>query len=153
VPLFYCCINNLLHLHVNLEGLLIMSRFIKYFRVFFVWLACLVITAHLLIPHDHHLTDSFEANENACPVSDSNTGNHSHHPVHCHAFNDLTSEEARSFIIIKIIHQTLFAISSPDYSFPFKILLSDARIEESRQHFPENHFTEFSHLRAPPVLG
>lgn len=130
-----------------------MSRLINYFRVLFVWLACLVIAAHLIIPHDHHLSDSFEVNGNNCPVSESSTGNHSHKPIHCHAFNDLTSEEARSFILTQIIHHTLFAVHNPDYFSYLQIPLSETRIEEIRQHFPDNHFLEFAHLRAPPILG
>jgi hypothetical protein len=72
-----------------------MSKIIKNIPVFFLWLAWLFLTAHMIIPHDHHLIESVTYPGESCPLSNNKSDHHSGNPIHCHAFNDLASEKAR----------------------------------------------------------
>jgi hypothetical protein len=78
-----------------------MSRFKKYFSIFSLWVAWGFMTAHLLIPHDHHISDFSASGESPCPLSNSKSGHSSGLPLHCHAFNDSVSEKATSIVVIK----------------------------------------------------
>lgn len=55
--------------------------------------AVLAINLHMVIPHDHHQSELFTVNGDDCPASHSKTSHNSGIPVHCNAFNDLTSEK------------------------------------------------------------
>jgi hypothetical protein len=77
-----------------------MSRFKKYFTIVSLWVAWGFMTAHLLIPHDHHIYDFSGSGESSCPLSDNKTSHSSGLPLHCHAFNDSFSEKATTFVVI-----------------------------------------------------
>jgi hypothetical protein len=130
-----------------------MRKSIKFIPAFFLWLAWLVLTSHLLIPHDHHLFESLTNQEEPCPASHGNPLHHSGFPVHCHAFNDLTSEKATSFILDKNIQ--LCDVSFINYSDIFILSCPDCRIAlfDFIKHFPELYLLEISALRAPPELS
>jgi hypothetical protein len=66
---------------------------------FFLFLAASVFYAHMIIPHDHHLAEADVCQENGGPASGNHTTHHKGFPVHCHAFNNLTSEKAIIYII------------------------------------------------------
>lgn len=107
--------------------------------------------AHQIIPHDHHLTDSFSNQDKNCPASNNGTGHHSSFPLHCHAFNDLASEKFRTFQVsqnIQIIH-----ISSCNFSdtSTFKLPVSYVSIIDLQKPVSDSFALELSLLRAPPV--
>ncbi|TAL59137.1 MAG: hypothetical protein EPN88_17675 [Bacteroidetes bacterium] len=130
-----------------------MSRILRYITILFLLLAGVAITAHLIIPHDHHLTDSFSDKGESCPVSDGKTGHHPGFPVHCHAFNDLTSDRVIiSFIPDKIWHKDL-EISSLFKRTASELKLIFITISDIRESFPDLFLQEVSSLRAPPTLG
>lgn len=131
-----------------------MGKIIKNIPAFFLWLAWLIITAHLIIPHDHHLADSFTADENACPVSNGKgkTSHNSGFPVHCHAFNDLTSEKAINYFFSENIQHNDIGISNSFDPFKFDLQLPGITIFNLRKTFTDSYFLKFSALRAPPSL-
>jgi hypothetical protein len=125
-----------------------MRKAVKYLPVFFMLLAWMILTAHQIIPHDHHLSDSFSGNEHKCPVSDSKTDHHKGFPLHCHAFNDLTSEKVLKFILANYIHFTLFSAGS--FSYAFQPESMDMTFTAAEPDLPEFHLLNFYSLRAPP---
>jgi len=128
-----------------------MRTIIKYFPAFFLWIAWLVLTSHLLIPHDHHLLESLNNQDEPCPAS--NPLHHSGFPLHCHAFNDLTSEKAITFILednIQSYDASLFVYFDTliiKCSTPGRIL------PDFRRPVPDLYLLEISSLRAPPKLS
>jgi hypothetical protein len=130
-----------------------MTRIIKNIPAFSILFAGLAISAHMIIPHDHHLAEPFSSQEDSCPVSNDKAGHHTGFPVHCHAFNDLSSEKATtSFIPANIRHNDIAFGSFPD---PFALDLHSPCITfiDIRKPFPDSHFLEFSPLRAPPSIS
>ncbi len=77
---------------------------VKKIPAFFLFLAASVFYAHMIIPHDHHLAEADVCQENSSPASGKHTTHHNGFPVHCHAFNDLTSEKAIIYINFSQIH-------------------------------------------------
>jgi hypothetical protein len=130
-----------------------MRKFVKNIPVLFMWFAWLGLTAHLLIPHDHHLFESFNTREESCPASNGNTGHHSEFPIHCHAFNDLASEKAITFVLTRNIVSIDFLFSDlhdallPENQIPLFTLF------EIRKPFPDSYLLELSALRAPPSVA
>jgi hypothetical protein len=130
-----------------------MNKAVKNIPVFFMWLAWLVLTVHLIIPHDHHLSGSFSTRENKCPVSDGDTGHKSGFPIHCHAFNDLTSPKATTYFFLEIIRYNNITINSFFDPFALELQFLCITIIDIRKPFPDSHLLEFSPLRAPPSLS
>jgi len=130
-----------------------MNKAIKNIHIFFLWLACLVITAHLIIPHDHHLADSFTSNDDSCPVSNGKTDHTSGFPVHCHALNDLTSEKATTFYFTNNIQNNDIVIRSIIDPFAFEFQFHIIPIIELREPFPDHYLLELSQFRAPPSIS
>jgi len=130
-----------------------MRKIIKNIPVFFLWLAWLVIIAHSIIPHDHQFADSFTAKEDACPVSNGKTGHNSGFPIHCHAFNDLTSEKALTYFFSENIRYNDISISSFFDPFAFELQFLCTTIIDIRKPFPDSHLLDLSPLRAPPSLS
>lgn len=130
-----------------------MRKIIENISVFFLWLACLVIIAHVIIPHDHHLADSFPSKDDSCPVSNGKTDHSSGFPVHCHALNDLTSEKATTYYFTCNIQNNDILISSIFDPFAFELQIHIIPIIELRDSFPDPYLLELSQLRAPPSLS
>ncbi|MCX6320220.1 MAG: hypothetical protein NTX93_00220 [Bacteroidia bacterium] len=130
-----------------------MHKIIKNIPAFFLLLAGLVITAHLIIPHDHHLADSFTTKEDSCPVSNGKSGHSSGFPIHCHAFNDLTSEKATAYYFICNIQNNDILISSFFDSLAFELQFHIIPIIDLRESFPDHYLLELSQFRAPPSLS
>src|ERR1035437_3006614 len=76
-----------------------MHKFRKYLPVSILWFAWIILSVHLMIPHDHHLVESLVSQEESCPASHKSPNNHPFFPFHCHAFNDLASEKASTFVL------------------------------------------------------
>jgi hypothetical protein len=85
-----------------------MSRIVKILSSFSISLALSVFFAHMLIPHDHHLSEYGACAEESCPASKNNSHQSSRFPAHCHVFNDLTSEKAITCTILKKIQSITF---------------------------------------------
>jgi hypothetical protein len=130
-----------------------MSRIIKKISVFFLWLAWLVLTAHMIIPHDHHLADSVTGQGDSCPLSPDKSERHSGFPPHCHAFNDLTSEKATAFLMQDQVHHNDLFFSDFTDIFVFELSTSPVTIFDIRKSFPDSNLLELSLLRAPPCLS
>ncbi len=131
-----------------------MGKAFKNMAVFSLWLAGLVIIAHLLIPHDHHCESNIFTKDDACHAD--NAG-HPHKspvfPLHCHALNDLTFEKTSPVFVVdnNVLNCDLFVQSfidsniTPYYSSVFKI--RDYQIP-----LIDIDFLRLSHFRAPPSL-
>lgn len=132
--------------------LFIMSKFIKSIPISLLWLSWIVFTAHLVFPHDHHLTDSFTTKEDSCPVSKGNTGHQSGFPVHCHAFNDLVSEKAITYVISKYIHSDKISTGCYPDALTFNFPISGIPITDKPVPVPVSYMLGLSTLRAPPSL-
>jgi hypothetical protein len=127
-----------------------MSKFLKHIPVFSLWLAGLVLCAHLIIPHDHHITDASVIEEENCPASDNESGHHSGLPVHCHAFNDLVSEKFRTYQILPEIQYNLNAFSCSYEEITFDLHIYCVRIFDLQKPHIDSYALEFFLLRAPP---
>jgi hypothetical protein len=130
-----------------------MRKKIRYIPISFLWIAWLVLTVHLMIPHDHHLVDTFTNQENSCPVSHGSSNHHPLIPIHCHAFNDLASEKAITFVLNDNIQSDHLSFNSYSDSFLFDLQLSFITIHDIRKPFSDPSPFELSALRAPPVLS
>jgi hypothetical protein len=126
---------------------------VKKIPAFFLFLAAAVFYAHMFIPHDHHLTEADVCQEKGGPAPGKHTTHQNGFPVHCHAFNDLTSEKAIIYIIFRHIQSvssdplsksdlTGFAMPTTWISVftGFKIAVNSGNLK-------------LSSLRAPPVTS
>lgn len=130
-----------------------MKRILKKMQILSVMIAGLAFTAHNVIPHDHHIADSLASKEESCPFSNDSAGNHQNFPVHCHAFNDLTSEKVTvSFIPEKIKTRTIGIISLYD-PINAELLILFISNGEFREPVPDPEIIGSLQLRAPPSLG
>ena len=128
-----------------------MRKIFKYMSVFFLWLAVFILSAHLIIPHDHHIAESFSNQDENCPASNNQSNHHTGFPVHCHAFNDLTSERSRSIHIFLNIQDTPFTLHNLSYSKAFDIQVFCISIFDLQKPISDSFILELSLLRAPPV--
>jgi hypothetical protein len=130
-----------------------MTRIIKKIQFFCLFLAISVLNAHMIIPHDHHITDSDVCQDNTFPVSKNGHTRHPGFPHHCHAFNDLASEKAITFQVIKQIQTHDFIPGSIHSGRVSPVQLPWIRIIDSQNQPVISEIRELSSLRAPPVLG
>ncbi len=130
-----------------------MSRILESVRNYFLLLAGLVITAHMIIPHDHHLSDQITGQNNSCPVSDSKSGHHSGFPVHCHAFNDLTAEKFPPAILQKNLQSGHVTIGRLYDITPLEFHYSKVIINYPGKPFPQIYIASANPFRAPPHLS
>jgi hypothetical protein len=128
-----------------------MSKVFKNLSIFSLWLACLVITAHVIIPHDHHSADSSAAKEDSCPASNGKPDHSSGFPVHCHALNDLTSEKTIIYYFARNIQNNDVLISI--FFDPFELQFHYIPIIDFRESFPDPYLLELSQFRAPPSFS
>ena len=130
-----------------------MRKVISKIPVLFLWAAWILLTAHSVIPHDHHSSESYGKSETSCPAPDHETDNHSKIPGHCHALNDLTSEKVQvfsflsNFISIDFIQEDVSEIKTSE------LYLHSCKILYLPEHLPVSHLLEHSPFRAPPVLS
>ena len=129
-----------------------MRKFIKKFQIFFLLLACLAIVVHMIIPHDHHLSDSTAGQDDSCPVSDNTPGHKTGFPIHCHALHDLASEKVVIYQIISLVHQEYFIIVNFSESSETHFLISDDSTISQKVPLSEIYLLEYSSLRAPPAI-
>lgn len=130
-----------------------MSKIFKNIPVISLWIAALSICAHLIIPHDHHLTDSLISQEESCPVSNGQTGHHTGFPIHCHAFNNLASEKAATFFLREHFQSIDLYYDHFADSYVFDLQITPLSVSDIREPFPDSYLLELSLLRAPPSLS
>ena len=118
-----------------------------------LWAAWLLITAHSVIPHDHHSPELLVQNESSCPNSENTTSHHPFIPGHCHALNDLTCEKALvySFNCNITCHDFLPA-ENVCQAF-FDSYINSEGFFEITAHFQVSYLPDHSPLRAPPALS
>lgn len=119
--------------------------------VIFIWLAWMVLTAHLIVPHDHHLADSFAREDGRCPSSDSKS-NHNGFPLHCHAFNGIASEKATQYVLVKNIQNYDSQSGCLKLQTISKFLISQITIFEDNEPLKDYYLLSFTPLRAPPSI-
>lgn len=130
-----------------------MRKVFKYIPVFSLWLACLAFVSHLIIPHDHHLIEANNNQEERCPVSNNNSGHHQGLPVHCHAFNDSASEKAVIYLLIKKNQSDDTSAIRPLNAFIFGTEIFQATVFDTGKIFTDPFLLESSSLRAPPSVS
>jgi len=126
---------------------------IRYMRAFFLFLAVAILYAHMIIPHDHHPSDSGLCQENKYPVSKDGRTHHPAFPVHCHAFNDLASEKAIVYNLIKYVRYPDFTPGSVLNQAFTNLQISWGRISELFVLPVNSGILELSSLRAPPFIS
>jgi hypothetical protein len=130
-----------------------MRIFFKYFSALLLWLAWLTISAHQIIPHDHHITDQYSNHDNDCPASGSKSDHKPGFPIHCHAFNDLASEKARIYNFLQDFRFSFIELSIITDPDTFNLQVSCIRISDFQKPLSDSFALELSLLRAPPVLA
>jgi len=124
-----------------------MRKIFKYMSVFFLWIAGLTLSVHLLIPHDHHIADTLSNQDKNCPVSNNKSG----FPVHCHAFNDLASEKSRPFHVTQNIQFNFIVFNSFSDTSDFELQIPSVSVIDLQKPVFDLFTLELSLLRAPPV--
>ena len=107
----------------------------------------------MIIPHDHHPSDSGLCQENKYPVSKDGRTHHPAFPVHCHAFNDLASEKAIVYNLIKYVKYPDFTPGSVLNQAFTNLQISYGRISELFVLSVNSGILELSSLRAPPFIN
>ena len=128
-----------------------LRKIFKYMSVFSLWLAGLTLSAHLLIPHDHHITDSFSNQDNNCPASSNKSAHSKGFPIHCHAFNDLASEKLRTFQVSQNIQFGFITISILTDTSALKLQSSCISLIDFTKSILDTFTLDLSLLRAPPA--
>jgi hypothetical protein len=115
-----------------------------------LWLAVAAIWAHMIIPHDHHIIDNLADQEQNCPASNHENGNKPEYPVHCHAFNDLASEKAKSFHISQNITDGFIGSAWFSEDLIYVPSVPGIRITDFQTPFQSSSQHSLFLLRAPP---
>lgn len=127
-----------------------MRKIFKYMSAFSLWLSVITLSAHQIIPHDHHLADPYSKQDNNCPASNSKSSQKSGLPLHCHAFNDLASEKLRTFHISQNIQFILISFSNLSDTSAFELHVSCVSIIDFLNPIFDSFVLDHSLLRAPP---
>lgn len=130
------------------------SKVFKNIAVFSLWLAGLVIIAHLFIAHDHHSDCSVFNKENDCHADNTKLPAKSPaFPLHCHALNNLTFEKTATIFFVNNNIPTcdLFILSFFDSAISVSSS-SYIKIKDFQKPLIETDFLRLSPLRAPPSL-
>ena len=130
-----------------------MRRAFKYISSVAMWLAVAAIWAHMIIPHDHHILETFSDQEQNCPASNHQSSHNSELPLHCHAFNDLASEKARVYNISQNIQNGNNAIFIPPNELISEPIFSISGIIDFQTTFIISCGHDLYLLRAPPSLA
>ena len=127
-------------------------KILKYSSVFSLWFAGLALITHLLLPHDHHIADTFSNQDENCPDSNNAAHHHPGFPMHCHAFNDLASEKAIIYFISKCIQSDDISTGVCPDAFSFSFPVSGVTITDNPEPVLISYLPGLSPLRAPPSL-
>jgi hypothetical protein len=128
-----------------------MKRILKYLQFFLFWLSGITLSAHLIIPHDHHISDTGTKQESNCPVNDDHHDKHKGFPAHCHFFNDLATEKESKHIFFNILQADVLDFSCDNelqlFAAGKNFLFPGYENLVPEDPGPEDYFS----LRAPPV--
>lgn len=128
-----------------------MKRFIEHIRIIFLSLSVSLLIAHSIVPHDHHNNEQAKCEQQTVPPGEHNS-DHKGLPVHCHAFNDLASEKAVNFYIIKPEQLPEFLPGCIPGSNE-TILTASGILYKEEDIRPVSHgFLTLCSLRAPPAI-
>jgi len=130
-----------------------MKKIISNISILFLWAAWILLTAHSVIPHDHHSQDSFGRSETSCPGSGGDSDHNSKFPGHCYALNDLTAEKAQVFSFFMNFSCNDFIREDVSEIATSELYLHSCKILELPEHLPVSHLLELSPFRAPPVIS
>ena len=149
--------NKILYLHLPVlfwKWFRNVSKVFKNIAVFSLWLAGLVIMAHLMIPHDHHSDCSEFSKENQCHADNTKTPVKAPvFPIHCHALNDLTFDKTSvTFVIFNNFPSSdLFLFSFFETSIANSEVCRISR-KNLRSPLILAKYLRLSPFRAPPTL-
>lgn len=129
-----------------------MNKIIKYISGISLWIAGLTLCTHLLLPHDHHLTEPFSYQDNNCPVSENKSGHKPVFPPHCHAFNDFASEKERLLHTSQNFQIIFFTTGSISEASDFALQICLGHVIDIQKPVFDSFTLELSFLRAPPSL-
>lgn len=130
-----------------------MRKILKYISVFPLWLAGFTLSAHMFIPHDHHLAEPYSNQDKNCPAPNNKSDHKSGFPLHCHAFNDLASEKVRLYHVSQNFQFSFtFLNVLTDYNAP-DLQNSCTSIIDFQKPIFDSYALELSLLRAPPALA
>jgi hypothetical protein len=128
-----------------------MKKVSKYISVCSLWLAGLIMVAHLIIPHDHHLAGSYSNPDISCPASKNESRHHTGFPVHCHAFNDLASDKVRPIQFFQNIQNTAFILHNFSSSPKIALQVFYVTIFDLQEPVLNSFALDLALLRAPPL--
>ena len=122
-------------------------------RICSLLLAGFVFSAHLVIPHDHHINDSVSNSGISCGDSHENAKKHHGFPTHCHAFNDLLAEKIHAFDLTDQVQNV-----KSDIVIDFRLRINHNalpvyRIIPGYVMIPGSADPEPASLRAPPSVS
>jgi hypothetical protein len=126
------------------------ARVFKNIRLISLLLAVTLLNAHMIIPHDHHQSETNSCQQDSFPSSKQERSHHSGFPLHCHAFNDLTSEKAINLVILKLIQFHDHIPASIIDTALSNIQFSRIRVYNAFKEPLDSGILELSSLRAPP---
>ena len=130
-----------------------MGKLFKIIPVFFIWLAGLILSAHLIVPHDHHINYTFNFQDSQCPVSENQADHHAGFPIHCQALNDLKAEEIVKYFFSDSSHYEIADFSSDYRHRESSSECTFILIDIHNKPFTDLFFLDFFPLRAPPALA
>ena len=130
-----------------------MSKFLKYVPVLFFWLAGLTLSAHILIPHDHHIAEPNSTQDKNCSVPNNKSEHKSGFPLHCHAFNDIATEKVRLIHITPNNQFSFCVLVNLNDSISHNIQISSISFIDFKKPIFDSYALELSLLRAPPALA
>ena len=129
------------------------DRIIRNIPILILWVAGLAINAHMIIPHDHHMADSFASTSDTCPVTNNKPGHHPGFPVHCHACNDLACEKATILLDIRSIQFNDYTICILSDIATFRFHTAGIRVFDFIKLPFKSDIPDLSQQRAPPSLA
>ena len=129
------------------------GKIFKYTSVFFLWLGVLALSGHLLLPHDHHITDTVSNQDEKCPASNNKSDHRSAFPVHCHALNELAIVKARPIQILRNIQFSFIPFSILTDASDFTLQVSSISLIDFSRPIFNSFAPSLSCLRAPPAFS
>jgi hypothetical protein len=117
-------------------------------------MACLVLLAHQITPHDHHSDSPVTAHADECP-SHQHESDHPHSvPIHCHALNDLAFDKLMPVLTfsthLPVLNLLIFEVSDP---IAIVTIINPKGFIKEKEPLPIPEFLSSTSLRAPPALG
>ena len=133
--------------------ILSVSSIFKSIRLLFLLFAGVAVISHMIIPHDHHFSYPESGVKDTCPIENERSGHHPLFPGHCHAFNDLSSENFPPVIIRQHNQDGIVTIIwFPDYIIP-GVHISQTVLPASDKPFQQIFIPDLFLFRGPPSIS